>query len=102
MIKYFEKEDLENAKRYAAIKSAAIVDDELRLECNNGNTMAIVLTPYEYDALEESKKLDGSVYYIINEDKCMLQRGDNLLDLDKIESGIEFKWDGERIIETYK
>lgn len=102
MIKYFEKEDLENAKRYAAIKSAAIVDDELRLECNNGNTMAIVLTSYEYDALEESKKLDGSMYYIVNEDKYMLQVGDNLLDLDKIESGIEFKCDGERIVETYK
>ena len=63
------------------IKSASIVNNELRLDCGNRGAMHITLTSNEYNSLCDADKMNGTVYYVTDVDanKCQLYRGDILL-----------------------
>lgn len=77
MIESFIKKDED---KYI-VKSASIVNNELRLDCGNRGAMHITLTSNDYNSLCDADKMNGTVYYVTDEDadRCRLYRGDMLL-----------------------
>jgi hypothetical protein len=75
MIESFIKD---NKDRYI-VKSASIVNDELRLDCGHRGAMHITLTPNDYNSLCDADKMNGTVYYITDENKYYVYSGDILL-----------------------
>lgn len=77
MIESFTKNDEDRH----IIKSASIVNNELRLDCGHRGAMCITLTSNEYNSLCDADKMNGTFYYVMDVDanKCNLYIGDILL-----------------------